>query len=334
MNAAPLLIAPQCLDGIHRSPERSEMNRLRFVLLPAWSILLLFTTVSLRPDETRWIREHVQFLTSLPSGRSHESVESLNKAALYIEGKLKETTKDLTIQEFTVNGRKYRNIIAKYPGRHGAKKIIVGAHYDTAGPYPGADDNASGVAVLLELAFLLHDAGKFRTHNVDLAFYSLEEPPYFRTDSMGSAFHAKSLADAKTTVDLMIAVDGVGVYTEQPGSQKYPWSVMRWKYPDRGNFLAVVGKTGQGDLVERVQKILSEESPLPMQSISAPSWLSGSDYSDHLNFWKRGYPAVLLTDTAFYRNQNYHTAADTAEKLDYNAMTEVVRALFHLLQRW
>lgn len=326
-------LLPHVVDEMREFPKRSGMRRPRFLFFT--SILILLTmTLPVWSDETRWIREHVHFLTSLPAGRSHENLESLNKAAGYIEGKLKETTKDVAIQEFTVNGRKYKNILARYAGRHGAKKIVVGAHYDTAGPYPGADDNASGVAVLLELAFLLHDAGKFRTHNVELAFYSLEEPPYFRTDFMGSAYHARSLAEAKTSVDLMIALDAVGIYTEQPGSQKYPWSVMRWKYPDRGNFLAVVGKTGQGSLIERVHKVLSEESHLPMQSISAPSWLSGSDYSDHLNFWKHGYPAVLLTDTAFYRNPHYHTAADTAEKLDYNAMTEVVRALFHLLQRW
>lgn len=301
-------------------------------------LFMLFNSIfifsGLAADETRWIREHVQFLTTLPSGRSHDQIESLNKAASYIESKLKETTKDVQIQEFTVNGRKYKNIIARYTGRPGAKHLIVGAHYDTAGPFPGADDNASGVAVLLELAFLLHDAGKFRTHNVDLAFYSLEEPPYFRTDFMGSAIHAKNLRSSGTAVDLMISLDGVGIYSEQPGSQKYPWSVLRWKYPDRGNFLAVIGKTGQGDLVDRVHKVLSEESQLPMQSITAPSFLTGSDYSDHMNFWKNGYPAVMITDTAFYRNPNYHTAADTAEKLDYNAMTEVVRALFHLIQRW
>jgi Zn-dependent M28 family amino/carboxypeptidase len=194
--------------------------------------------------------------------------------------------------------------------------VVVGAHYDAAGPYPGADDNASGVAGLLELAALLGKSDLSGT--VELVAYPLEESPFFRTSQMGSAIHANALRQEGV----------VGYVTDADNTQQFPSALLSLFYPARGNFIAVVGKIGQGWLVRRVKKAMAQASSLPVYSLTAPRFLPGVDFSDHVNYWQAGYPAVMITDTAFYRNPHYHTGADTADTLDYQRMAQVVAGVY------
>ncbi len=212
--------------------------------------------------------------------------------------------------------------------------IIIGAHYDSATSYendqliytPGADDNASGVAGLLELARLLQQQAP--KTGVQLVAYASEEPPFFRSDEMGSAVHAASL---ERPVKLMIALEMIGYYDSASGSQDYPYSVMSWLYPDRGDFIAVVGRMQDISAVRQVKSALLSATELPVYSINAPGFIPGIDFSDHLNYWQQDIPAVMITDTAFYRNKQYHQSGDTADRLNYQKMAQVIDGVISLL---
>jgi Zn-dependent M28 family amino/carboxypeptidase len=226
--------------------------------------------------------------------------------------------------------------------------MVVGAHYDSHGDAaagamfargftadthtPGADDNASGVAGLIELAHLLGQRPP--SHAVELVAYALEEPPYFRTEDMGSVRHAHALAATKRDVRLMLSLEMIGVFSDAPGSQRFPVLGMQPLYSDRGDFIALVGDFGDFANMRRAKALMSGASDLPVRSISAPATLQGIDFSDHRSYWAEGYPALMVTDTAFFRNAHYHRAGDTHEKLDYRRMAQVVQSVFALVQQY
>lgn len=141
---------------------------------------------------------------------------------------------------------------------------------------------------------------------------------------MGSAVHARSLAESGTSVRAMICLEMIGYFSDAPNSQRYPIGALGVFYPSTGNFISVVGRVGGGGLVRTVKRAMTASSPLPVYSINAPSFVPGIDFSDHLNYWKEGFPAVMVSDTSFYRNGNYHTVDDTADTLDYQRMAQVV----------
>lgn len=216
-------------------------------------------------------------------------------------------------------------MIAKFGPDSGAV-IIVGAHYDTYANLPGADDNASGVAGLLELAKLLSTATL--PTQVHLVAYTLEEPPYFATQHMGSYVHAASLQELD--VKLMISLEMIGYFSEEENSQRYPINAMKLLYPSKGNFIAIVDEiTGQRGA--ELKAAINKYTGLPAHSINAPRAMRGIDFSDHRNYWAFGIPAVMVTDTAFYRNDAYHTAEDTHDRLNYELMAEVVYGVFKYL---
>lgn len=269
---------------------------------------------------------HVRTLAEDLVPRDADHPERLAPVADYIEAELAPHTDRLTDQPYTVDGATVRNVIARFGPGAGAR-IVVGAHHDTAGPYPGADDNASGVAGLLELARLLD--GTDLSCPVELVSYPLEEPPYFYTNQMGSAVHARSLKNEGVEVRAMLSLEMIGYFTDAPNSQQLPLFVLRPFYPSTGNFIAVVGKWGWGqvDLVRAVREGMRAATPLPVHSINAPRIVPGIAFSDHLNYWHAGYDAVMITDTAFYRNPHYHAPSDTPDTLDYTRMAQVVDAV-------
>lgn len=278
----------------------------------------------LRVDPQR-LRDHVEMLSETFYPRNEENAENLARVAMYIKKVFEEIGVDVSLQTFKTNGREYSNVIASV-GPDTEERIIVGAHYDTAGALPGADDNASGVAGLLELARLLKDTPL--PLRVDLAAYTLEEPPYFRNEQMGSAHHVKLLQEQGARVRMMLALEMIGYFSDEPGSQWYPLPGMYLSYPRVGNYIAVVGKFFGGANVRTIKRAMREASPLPVYSLNAPSSVPGVDFSDHLNFWKAGMPAVMITDTAFYRNAEYHSPGDTADRLDYTRMAMVVQGVY------
>ncbi len=202
---------------------------------------------------------------------------------------------------------------------------------DAMDELPGADDNASGVAVLLELARILGAERPPATHT-ELVAYVLEEPPYFRTGFMGSAVHAFSLRDAGAEVRAMLCLEMVGYFTSEPNSQDLPSALLRPLYPDRGDFIAIIGGLADRTLVRQVKRSFTAASSLPVRSMNGPRLIPGVDFSDHLSYWNVGYGAVMITDTAFYRNAAYHTEQDTPDRLDYEKMAEVVLGVYQAVK--
>lgn len=275
--------------------------------------------------DPRRLESHVRMLSEnlMPRDASHP--ENLDRVALYIRQEFEQARGRVLDQHYQVDDKTYRNVIAAF-GPETRERIVVGAHYDTAGPRPGADDNASGVAGLVELAYLLGNSDL--PIGVELVAYSLEEPPFFRSEYMGSAVHARSLKKEGAQVRAMFSLEMIGYFSDASDSQRFPSPILSLLYPTKGNFISVVGKMGQALLIRRIKRAMREASSLPVYSINAPRFIPGVDFSDHMNYWEADYPAVMVTDTAFYRNPNYHTTADTAEKLDYKRMAQVVEGVY------
>lgn len=275
------------------------------------------------------LRSHVVVLSRSCHPRDWRHPENLARCADYLAGEFARAGAAVAFQTFTAEGREYRNVIARFGAGRG-ERVILCAHYDAFEGTPGADDNASGVAVLLETAYLLGRWGPAR--EVELVATVLEEPPFFRTEAMGSAVHARSISGEKGKIAGVIVLEMVGCFRDGRGSQSYPVPLLRLFYPERGNFLAVVGSLSQGGWVRRVKEGMAGATDLPVRSLRAPAMVPGVDFSDHLSYWAQGIPAVMVTDTAFYRNLYYHTAGDTAERLDYGRMGKVAVAVYETLQ--
>lgn len=281
----------------------------------------------LAADPERLARD-VRMLVEVFSPRDLPHGENLDRTADYIGGELRSAGGRVSEQGYVAAGRPVRNILAMM-GPDTAERIVVGAHYDAFAGLPGADDNASGAAGLLELARLLSKSPPPMA--VELAAYALEEPPHFRTEWMGSAVHAESLRSRQVRVRAMLCLEMIGFFSDAPGSQKFPVPGFGLLYGRRGNFIAVAGRLRDGRLVRRVKAAMAGVEGLRIRSINAPPWLGpfplGLDLSDHSSYWDAGLPAVMVTDTAFFRNPRYHLPDDTPETLDYGRMALVVSGL-------
>jgi Zn-dependent M28 family amino/carboxypeptidase len=270
------------------------------------------------------LKTHVRTLSETFGPRDHQHPDNLERTADYVAGALTRAGGRVSSEPYTVGGASYRNVIATF-GPDSEERLVIGAHYDAAQGAPGADDNASGVAGLLELAAWLGEHPP--PMRVDLVGYTLEEPPHFRRSTMGSKVHARGLRERGVKVRAMISIESIGYFSDAPDSQRYPVAALRLRYPSEGNFIAVVGRTDQGELVDRVHQALGAVSGVSAESLAAPRNLQGVDFSDHASYWDEGYPGVMVTDTALFRNPHYHTPGDTWDTLDYERMARVVRGV-------
>lgn len=251
------------------------------------------------------LRGHVAALAS------SERNTDLERPARYIESQLG----DAESQYFESGGRKVRNIESS--GKPFG--IVVGAHYDTVPGSPGADDNASAVAVLIELARMKLP--------VRFVAFANEEMPYFQTGEMGSIAWAKK----GEKVLAMFSLEMLGYYRDAPGSQQYP-APLGLFYPNRGNFIAFVGDLGARALVRKAIGSFRKNAAFPSEGIAAPGFIPGVTWSDHWSFRRQGYAAIMVTDTAFYRYPHYHLPSDTPDKLDYERMARVTLGLAAMLR--
>ncbi|MDH5655432.1 MAG: M28 family peptidase [Spirochaetia bacterium] len=261
-----------------------------------------------------------------PLYRNYKNPAALNSAADFIKNQLQNSGYEPSEQIYFAGKNQYKNIRAVY-GNPSLPCLIVGAHYDVAGDQDGADDNASGVTGLLILAELLKKEKPELKYHIEMVFYTLEEPPFFRTEFMGSYIHAKSIHDAGKKIMGMVSLEMIGYYSDAPGSQKYPLGIMKWFYPDRGDFIGVVSNFSSGSLGDHFYRAISK-SKMKTEKLKAPSFLKGVDFSDHLNYWKFGYKAVMITDTAFFRNQNYHTKGDVISTIHFEKLAETVQGVY------
>lgn len=271
------------------------------------------------------LETHVRILSEVFRPRDHAHPEGLERTADYIHAQARAAGGRVTEQRYKLGGRTWRNILIRFGPRRGAR-IIVGAHYDAFGDLPGADDNASGVAGLLELARLLGRDPPAAP--VELVAFALEEPPIFRTQGMGSARHAADLKARGVCVRAMLCLEMIGYFSDREHSQRFPLPGKDVALSSRGDFIAVVGNPASADLNERVTMAMRDATPLPVESLQAPRSVAGVDCSDHFPYWDAGYPAVMITDTADNRNFAYHTAEDTADRLDYRRMAHVVQGVY------
>lgn len=272
--------------------------------------------------------QDVNFFTHLSPARNHANLGSLEKAAAFIEEEFKEIGLSVKNQYWSVSGKKYRNVIASY-NTDKKERLIIGAHYDVCGDQAGADDNASGVAGLLEIARLIAKNKPLLNYRVDFVAYSLEEPPHFGTEQMGSFIHAKSLKDNNIPVIGMFCFEMIGYFSEKAGSQQFPSPELAKLYPDKGDFIIVVGLEKQSAFSEKVYSWMKSPNAIDVQKINFPGAVGLGGLSDHRNYWHFGFPAVMINDTSFLRNPNYHKKSDTIKTLDFDKMAAVVDATYN-----
>jgi hypothetical protein len=271
------------------------------------------------------LRTHVETVVFDMTPRNYTHTENLDKVAAYIKGQLESVSSDVSEQVFEVDGRTYRNVIARF-GPESSDMVVIGAHYDVAGEFPGADDNASGIAGLIEIAKLLSE--KTLTKRVEVVAYSVHEPPYFESPNMGSAVHARSLVDAGVTDVTMFSLDLIGYYCDTPGCQSYPDAGLTPIYGNKGDYILLMTKTGQEELLGFAEGVFQDSADLRVAALAAPPEMDGVDWSDHSNYWDQGWDAVMITDTGMFRNglstPRYHSAYDTVDTLDFENMGQVV----------
>ena len=274
--------------------------------------------------DTVVLKENVRRISQDFFPRNSDNPQLLNQLSAYIHKQFSVYSSRVSYQEFDVSGQTYRNVIAKF-GPENTPVIVVGAHYDSFAELPGADDNASGVVGLLELGRLVSRLDL--NYQLQLVAYTLEEPPFFSTQYMGSYVHASQLKDANTNVKLMISLEMIGYFSNVKGSQHYPVSALKAFYPTEGDFIAVIDQLNSNDALP-LKSVFNSSTNIEAYSLNVPASIEGVDFSDHRNYWAFDYPAVMVTDTSFYRNQSYHTQYDTYDTLNYDKMAEVISGVF------
>jgi len=268
---------------------------------------------------------HVVAIASVPHNVKHYS--ELEQAAQYIERTLQELAYAIDRQVFSVAGRAVRNIEAKLdPGVEPEASLVVGAHYDSYNDAPGANDNGSGVAAILELARLLKGWQPQRLR-VRFVLFVNEEPPYFRTPDMGSWRYAELLSERGEEVHGMISLETLGSFSEKPGSQRYP-APFSFVFPSTADFIAFVGLPGSRAFLHEVIGSFRRHTAFPSIGGLAPDAIvPGVGWSDHWAFEGFGYPAIMVTDTALFRYPHYHLPSDTPDKLDYARLARITKGL-------
>lgn len=274
------------------------------------------------------LKRHVEFLAGQVGERNVWQPGSLAAASGYIRDTLEAVGYRVHAQAYDSRGETVQNLEIELPGTTAPQEIVVvGAHYDTVPGGPGANDNGSGIAALLEIARLL--AGKSHDRTLRLVAFTNEEQPFSNTDEMGSRVYAERSRERGEQVAAMLSLETIGFYTGQAASQRYPFP-FSYFYPDTGNFVGFVGNLPSWRLVRQAVGAFRASTAFPSEGVAAPAWVGGVGWSDHASFWQAGYPAIMVTDTAFFRYRHYHDATDTPEKLDYTGLARVTRGLVNV----
>lgn len=281
------------------------------------------------------LRLHVDHLAGLIGPRTSNQPKTIEATTGYIVDRWVEMGFDVERETFVALDNPANNLVVQRAGTKRADEIVLlGAHYDTVPSTPGADDNASAVAVMIEVSRLLKDHVGTRTARY--VAFACEEMPYFALDSMGSQHHAREARRRKERITAMLCLEMVGYFRSELGSQLVPPTIPSFLhrfFPRRGNFLAAVGNLASWRLVWSFRRGFKRGSRLPLFSIVLPEKVSEIRLSDNSSFWDQNYPALMLTDTSFLRNPHYHQATDLPETLDYKAMTEVTLGVAAAMRR-
>jgi Zn-dependent M28 family amino/carboxypeptidase len=271
------------------------------------------------------LRHHVNVLALEIGERHTRRPHALAAAARYVEDALALVGPEVRRQCYEAHGSACLNLEVEHRGGDQASEIVlVGAHYDTVEGSPGADDNASGVAAMIEIAGLL--SGRRLRSTVRCVAFVNEEPPFFYSRQMGSAVYARAARARGDDIKVMLSLEMLGYYSARPKSQRYP-PFLRFFYPDRGNFVAFVSNLRSRRALVQLHDAFRSHCTFPSERLASPAIVPGISWSDQLSFWRAGYPAVMVTDTALYRYPHYHCPTDTPEKLNYAALARVTTGL-------
>ncbi|WP_218250956.1 M28 family peptidase [Candidatus Magnetobacterium casense] len=281
------------------------------------------------------LRIHVSVLAADIGERNPSNYKKLQAAAEYIKHAAAETGQNAKLKVsshgYMADGKSVENIEIEIKGsnpKEAEKIIVIGAHYDSALFAKGANDNASGVAAVLEIARIMADKNPAKT--VRFVFFVNHELPYFQTDKMGSLVYATAAKQRGDKIIAMLSLETIGCYTDKPGSQNYPFP-FSLLYPSTGNFIAFVSNFKSSTLLRRSIKLFRQDTRFPSEGVIAPGKVQGIDWSDHWAFWQMGYRAIMITDTALFRYEHYHLLTDTPDKLDYERLSRVVQGISHVV---
>jgi Zn-dependent M28 family amino/carboxypeptidase len=304
---------------------------LRMIQMPLKSYSQPLPQMSSAQSELKGrLSTEVKYLSETIGERNVWRTGSLQAVVNHLRSNLQQAGYAVTERAYRVEGQEVSNLEVSIGGSESSgETVVVGAHYDTVAGTVGADDNATGVAAVLELARLLRDSKPRK--NLRFVIFVNEEPPFFQTDRMGSLVYAQQLRRENVKVSAMISLEMLGFYSDVPGSQKYP-ALLSLFYPRRGNFIAFVGKSESRALVRRSIRAFRESTDFPSEGIAAPAEWPGVGWSDQWSFWREGYPAIMITDTALFRYPYYHTPLDTADHLDLGRMARVVEGVQRVVE--
>ena len=276
------------------------------------------------------LKAHVTELSKSRVGRNFLAHDYLSPARDYIVSRVSAFGLQAKLQNYELYGDTYSNIIVDFPAQDAsAPVLIIGAHYDSVENSPGANDNASGVAALMEIARMIGHK-KFAKYHLRLLFFVNEEPPFFQTPEMGSLVYARTLATENEKIVGMISLETIGFYTDKDNSQQYP-GLFHLLYPHQGNFITFIGNLQSRELVTGAISKFRKNSEMPSEGVVLPAFIPGVAWSDHWSFWKTGHQAIMVTDTAPFRYQHYHKQTDTADKLDYERYAKVTHGLLNMV---
>ncbi len=286
-------------------------------------------------SETADLRErlkvHVANLAKPGVGRNYINKDNLTPTRDYIVEQFSGIGLAARYHSYELYGDKFSNVIVDIPTSSKLQGVlIIGAHYDSVENSPGANDNASGVAALIEMGRYLYNRPP-TNYRVRLIAFANEEPPYFQTEEMGSLVYAKSVSGTNEKILGMISLESIGYYTNEEGSQKYP-KLFHLLYPDTGNFISFIGNFESRGLLTSSLSLFRKNSSIPSEGIASPAFVPGIGWSDHWSFWVSGHKAIMITDTAPYRYAHYHRSTDTPDKLNYEQYAKVVYGLFKMVE--
>jgi hypothetical protein len=314
-----LLVAAVLIDRMVSMPGRSSVSPLEALPL------------ELFPVKAR-LENDVRYLAEVIGERHYRNEGSLERTAQYLEGRLANLGYSVRVQAYGPGQpHPFKNLEVEIRGGKRPDEIVViGAHYDTVPGSPGADDNATGIAALLELA--RDFSGKKPKRTIRFVAFVNEEEPFATTPAMGSMVYARAAREHGDRIMAMVSLESIGFYSDEPGSQNYPVP-LRWLYPDTGIFLAFVGNFASCGLVRDAIASFRAQAQLPSEGLAIPEALvKDIGRSDHASFWRYGYSALMVTDTAPFRNPNYHSEDDKADTLDFERFTLAVLGLRRVVE--
>jgi len=272
----------------------------------------------------------VLWLTSTFPHRNFWNPDVLAEIASQLHSRFEKMGYATQQQTFTADGETYQNVIATI-GEPEAERIILSAHYDVCGEIVGADVNASGVAGILELARLISSAKLSLPYRIEFALYCLTEPPFFGTELMGSTHHIAQLQAEKAQIHSMLALSGIGYFSDEPDSQEYPIAALTAKHPAVGNFIGISCLSAHSEWFRALYNSMQSTTKVPVELLAYPNNNDNVGISDHRCFLRKGYRAAMIGNGGVNRNPNYHQIPDTIETLDFSRMAETVQCLYQYL---